>query len=174
MENYKQLMSQIRCFVFDVDGVLTDGKVTLMPTGEQVRVMNTRDGYAIKQALNQGFKVCIITGGQDQSVKTRMHYLGVQDVYLGVSDKVDALEDYCACYDLKPKQIAYMGDDMPDYLVMKEVARAACPKDAVDDIKAISHYISPLAGGAGCVREFIEQTLRTQGLWEKDSGIESH
>lgn len=167
-------MKRIKTFVFDVDGVLTDGQVTIMPDGDQLRVMNTRDGYAMKQAMKKGYNVCIITGGASVSVRKRMHYLGIYDVYLASSDKVESLNDYCACYDLQKNEMAYMGDDIPDYFVMKEVALAACPKDAATEIKAISQYISPIEGGQGCVREFIEHVMRVQGTWEVDESIESH
>ncbi len=174
MENYKEIMNRIKTFIFDVDGVLTDGTVTIMPDGDQLRVMNTRDGYAMKQAMKMGYRVCIITGGASVSVRKRMHYLGVYDVYLASSDKVDSLNDYAACYDLSKNEMAYMGDDLPDYFVMKEVALAACPNDAASDIKEISHYISPVEGGKGCARELIEQVMRIQGTWQTDSSIESH
>jgi 3-deoxy-D-manno-octulosonate 8-phosphate phosphatase (KDO 8-P phosphatase) len=174
MKNYKEIMREIRAFVFDVDGVLTDGKVTLMPDGEQVRVMNTRDGYAMKYAMKQGYKVCIITGGNAESVRKRMHYLGIYDVYLAAYDKMDCLEDFKAIYDINEDQIAYMGDDLPDYEVMQHVALAACPNDAAHQIKEISTYISPIDGGQGCVRELIEQTLMIQGKWENDSDTASN
>jgi len=174
MENYKEIMNRIKTFVFDVDGVLTDGTITIMPDGDQLRVMNTRDGYAMKRAMKMGYRVCIITGGASESVRKRMHYLGIYDVYLASSDKVDSLNDYCACYDLNKNEIAYMGDDLPDYFVMKEVALAACPSDAATDIKEISNYISPVIGGSGCARELIEQVMRIQGKWETDASIESH
>ncbi|MCT4665526.1 MAG: HAD-IIIA family hydrolase [Flavobacteriales bacterium] len=174
MENFKETMKNISTFVFDVDGVLTNGKVIIMPNGDQLREMHTRDGYAMKLAMEKGYKVAIITGGRSESVRKRMHYLGIYDVYLGAHDKMECLKDLMACYDIQLEDLAYMGDDLPDWEVMKEVALPACPKNAATEIKNIATYISPLNGGEGCVREFIEHVMRTKGDWEENTKIESH
>lgn len=171
--NYKHLLNHINCFIFDVDGVLTDGSVTLFPNGDQVRTMNVKDGYAIKLALKAGYRVAIITGGNSESVRSRMKNLGVKDIYLACHDKKDAFEELMHMYDLKKEDILYMGDDMPDYEVMQMAGLASCPNDAVPEIKKLSHYISYKDGGKGCVRDVIEQTLKLHGKWMNDTDIAS-
>lgn len=165
MISYKQKLNNITTFILDVDGVLTDGTVTLMPTGEMVRTMHTKDGYAIQFAIKKGFRVAAITGGRDPMVVDRLKYLGMTDIYSGVHDKWDAYQDLLFSYNLKPEEIAYMGDDMPDIDIMKDVGLACCPNDAVADVRAISEYISLLNGGEGCVRDIIEQTMKAQRKW---------
>ncbi len=164
-KNYKELMPQISTFVFDVDGVLTDGTVTIFPNGELVRKMNIKDGYALKTAIDKGYKVCIISGGTNEGVRTRLQGLGVKDIYLGAHNKMDQLEDYLAGNKIAAEEVLYMGDDIPDLQVMQQVALAACPKDAVPEIQDISIYISQKKGGQGCVRDVIEQVLKVQDKW---------
>lgn len=165
MISYKQKLNQITTFIFDVDGVLTDGSIILMPSGEMVRTMHTKDGYAMQLAIKKGFRIAIISGGRDPMVAERLKYLGVTDIYLGASDKMDAFRDLLFSYDLKPEEIAYMGDDVPDIEVMREVGLACCPNDAVADVRSMAEYISLIDGGKGCVRDLIEQTLKVQGKW---------
>lgn len=171
MISYKQKLNNITTFILDVDGVLTDGSVMLMPAGEMVRTMHTKDGYAIQFAIKKGFRVAAITGGRDQMVVERLKYLGMTDIYIGVNDKWDAYQDLLFSYGLKPEEIAYMGDDIPDMDIMQDVGLACCPNDAVQDVRAISEYISLLNGGEGCVRDIIEQTMKAQRKWydEKDT-----
>ena len=170
MENYKTRLTDITTLIFDVDGVLTDGSVFLMPPEHMLRVMNTRDGYAIQLAVKKGFNVCIITGGNSPSVESRLRYLGVEDVYLRAKDKVQVYEAYKEKRILRDKEVLYMGDDIPDYRVMERASIAACPSDAAEEIKRVSHYISPVIGGRGCVRDVIEQVLKAQGKWfDQDS-----
>lgn len=164
--------SEINCFLFDVDGVLTDGTVTLLPDGSQMRQMTARDGYALQLAVKKGYKVAIITGGTSSPVKQRMESLGITDVFMGVSDKLDVFETYCISQMQLPDNCLYMGDDIPDYQVMTAVGLPACPVDAAPEIKTISHYISPLSGGKGCVRDVIEKTLKVQGQWFREEWIE--
>lgn len=164
--NYKEQLRKIKCFVFDVDGVLTNGSLVLMSGGEQARVMNIRDGYAIQLAIKKGLRVLILTGGKSEEVRTRLRGLGVTDIELECTDKLSALIDYMAEYDLLKADLLYMGDDMPDLAAMKVCGVASCPNDAAPEIKTISHYISSLGGGEGCVRDVIEQTLKVQGKWE--------
>ncbi len=171
--NYKTKLTQIKAFVFDCDGVLTDGSVTLMPDGEQVRKMSTRDGYALQLAVKKGYVVAIITGGSSIAVKTRMNRLGVHDVYLACHNKVDALNELMHIYDLNAEDILYMGDDMPDYKVMQKVGLPTCPDNAAQEIKNLSDYISHKKGGEGCVRDVIEQTMKVQGKWMSDSSTPS-
>lgn len=165
MSAYKTKLSTITTFVFDVDGVLTDSTVILDSSGEMVRSMNTRDGYAMQYAVNNGYNVCIITGGNSPMVKKRLEYLGIKDVYLAAESKTDCLNDYIMQRGINLNQVLYMGDDIPDYSVMKLVGLPTCPKDAATEILQISEYISHVNGGKGCVRDVIEQTLRVQGKW---------
>jgi 3-deoxy-D-manno-octulosonate 8-phosphate phosphatase (KDO 8-P phosphatase) len=162
--NFKKLLHKVRCFVFDVDGVLTNGSLIVMP-GELYRIMNIRDGYALKEAVNAGYHVVIITGGKSQSVKTRLENLGVKDVFLGIENKTDKLNAIMHDYNLSIDEILYMGDDLPDYKVMKQVGIPTCPTDAAPEIKELSVYISPFKGGEGCVRDVIEQVMRLKKQW---------
>jgi 3-deoxy-D-manno-octulosonate 8-phosphate phosphatase (KDO 8-P phosphatase) len=166
MENFKQKLRSISCFVFDVDGVLTDGSLILLPGGEQVRTMNIRDGFAMQLAVKKGFHIVVISGGKSEAVKTRLNGLGVTDVFLGVDEKINKLNDMMSKYNLKAENILYMGDDIPDLATMKMCGIAACPADAVPEIKDICIYVSDKNGGNGCVRDIIEQTMRLHGQWE--------
>ena len=163
--NYKEIMRQIDTFVFDVDGVLTDGSVTIFPTGELVRTMNTKDGYALKVAVDLGYKVAIISGGTNEAVKLRLRGLGITDIYLGAHNKVEQFDEYIELYEIDPQRVLYMGDDIPDFPVMKRVGLPCCPQDAAPEIKAISKYISHKNGGKGAVRDVIEQVLKVHGKW---------
>lgn len=163
---YKEQLKNITTFIFDVDGVLSDGTVILLPDGEQARNMNIKDGYAMQLAIKKGFNICIISGGSSEVIKKRLNGLGITDVYLKVSDKVDKYEDYMFSNHLKKEEILYMGDDMPDYEVMQKVGIATCPNNSAEEIKAISHYVSPFDGGYGCVRDVIEQVLKVQEKWQ--------
>ena len=170
MKNYKHLLPKIRTFIFDVDGVLTDGKILINSDGELLRSFDTKDGYAMKCALVKGFKIVIITGGRNEAVRERFKELGVIDIYLGAHHKLDAYQDLMDNYDLNPEEILYIGDDIPDIPVMEKVGLGCCPADATSDVKAIADYVSHKKGGEGCVRELIEQVLRVQGKWSLDIG----
>ena len=135
-----------------------------------MRSMNIKDGFAIQYAVRKGYPICIITGGNSEAVAQRFRNLGVTDIYLKSKDKVENLNDFISKYDLDKDNVLYMGDDLPDYPVMKEAGFPTCPSDAVEEIKAISMYISDKAGGEGCVRDVIEQVLRLHGRWmEQDA-----
>lgn len=164
--SYKQLLANISTFIFDVDGVLTNGMLSIMPDGELVRQMNVKDGFALKTALNKGFRICIISGGTNEGVRKRLAALGIEDIYLGAHDKIKQYNELVKKYDLQAKNIVYMGDDVPDYPVMQLVGLACCPTDAVPEIQQIAKYISYKRGGEGCVRDIIEQTLRVQNKWD--------
>ena len=164
-KSYKELMNNITTFVLDVDGVLTDGTIHVSPTGEMLRNMNIRDGYAMKAALENGYTVCIISGGSNEGVRVRLRNLGITDIYLGVPDKVETFKEFTDIYNINPENVLYMGDDIPDYHVMKLVGLATCPQDASPEIKAISGYISHKNGGKGAARDVIEQVMKTQGKW---------
>ena len=158
-------MNDINTFIFDVDGVLTDGSVFVTNEGEILRTMNIRDGYALKAAVESGFNVCIISGGSNEGVRVRLRNLGITDIHLGTPDKVATFKEYTELYNIKPENVLYMGDDIPDYHVMQLVGLPTCPQDASPEIKAISGYISHKNGGKGAVREVIEQVMKVQGKW---------
>ena len=170
MKNYKNLLPSIKTFIFDVDGVLTDGKILITNEGELLRSFDTKDGYAIKCALVQGYKIVVISGGRNQGVEERFKELGVFDIYMGIHYKLDAFQDLLDNYDLDPETILYVGDDVPDIPVMEKVGLGCCPADAVSDVKNMADYVSHKNGGEGCVREIIEQVLRVQGKWRLDIG----
>jgi 3-deoxy-D-manno-octulosonate 8-phosphate phosphatase (KDO 8-P phosphatase) len=163
--NYLHKLKQINTFIFDIDGVLTDGSITLMPNGEQIRKMNIKDGYALQLAIKKGYQIGIISGGKSEAAKKRLEGLGIQHIYLGVSDKVDVFKEFCLTFDILPEHTVYMGDDIPDYGVMKLVGIAACPNNAAQEIQAISNFISPMNGGEGCVRDIIEKVMKIKGDW---------
>ena len=165
MGSYLEVLKDITTFIFDIDGVLTDGQVVIMPDGEQLRRMSTRDGYALQLAKKKGYNVAIISGGKSETVRSRFTYLGIHDVYLGSHDKLDKLDEYCLTYHIKAENILYMGDDIPDYEVMTRIALPSCPSDAAIEIREISHFISTKKGGHGAVREAIEMVMRSQKKW---------
>nr|WP_298660491.1 HAD-IIIA family hydrolase [uncultured Flavobacterium sp.] len=167
-KSYKEIMNNIKAFVFDVDGVLTDGTVHVAEDGQLLRHMNIKDGYAMKAAIDKGYPVCIISGGSNEGVRVRLQNLGINSVYLGVPDKVEKFYEFCDGYEIKPEEVLYMGDDIPDYLVMQKVGLPTCPQDASPEIKGISKYISHKNGGKGAVRDVIEQVLKVQGKWMED------
>ena len=165
-ENYKIRLKNITTFIFDIDGVLTDGKILITSDGGMLRLMDTKDGFAMKYAIDNGFKISIISGGIDDAVRNRLKSLGVNDIYLGSHNKINSYNDLLEKYDLSPDEILYMGDDMPDIPVMKKIGVSTCPQDAVSDVKNIVDHISSKNGGQGCVREIIEQVLRVQNKWK--------
>ena len=167
-KSYKQYLSQINTLIFDVDGVLTNGIVTVLSNGELIRQMNIKDGYALRTAVNAGLRICIITGGKHEGVKIRLENLGIKDVYMGAHNKIEQYNEFIDMYNLQPNNILYMGDDLPDYPIMKLVGLACCPNDAAIEIQQISKYISDKKGGEGCVRDIIEQVLRVQGKWDSN------
>jgi len=158
-------MRQIKAFLFDVDGVLSSEISPLDEAGEPVRTTNLKDGYAIRTALAAGYVIGIITGGRQDGVRLRYQKLGIMHIYDNVSDKAESLNDFITRTQMALQNVLYMGDDLPDYQVMKMVGLAACPSDAVIEIKAVSEYISERKGGEGCVRDVIEKVLRLQGKW---------
>lgn len=164
-KSYKEIMNDVTTFIFDVDGVLTDGSVYITNDGELQRTMNIKDGYAMKAAVDSGYKVCIISGGSNEGVRVRLRNLGITDIYLGSPNKVETFDEYTDVYSIKPEQVLYMGDDIPDYHVMKLVGLPTCPQDASPEIKGISKYISHKNGGKGAVRDVIEQVMKVQGKW---------
>ncbi|CAL2091716.1 3-deoxy-D-manno-octulosonate 8-phosphate phosphatase (KDO 8-P phosphatase) [Tenacibaculum sp. 190524A05c] len=164
-KSYKQLFNDVTTFIFDVDGVLTNGIVTVFPNGELVRQMNIKDGYALKAAVKSGYRVCIISGGKNEGVRKRLEGLGITDIYLGAHNKIDQYKELVEKYDLKAENVMYMGDDIPDLPVMEKVGIPCCPNDAVRELQAMSVYISDKKGGEGCARDVIEQVMRVQQKW---------
>lgn len=171
MSNYKSLLSNINTFIFDYDGVLSNGTIILQADGEALRTANVKDGYSLQLAVKLGFNVAIISGGLSASMRKRFEALKIKDFYLGVSNKLEVFNNYIKEKNLKPENIIYMGDDIPDFHVMKEVGLPCCPADAVPEIKSISKYISSYEGGRGCVRDIIEQTLKVQNKWMTEDGF---
>lgn len=167
-KNYKEYLNHITTFIFDVDGVLTDGSIQVSTEGELLRTMNIKDGYALKTAQLAGYNVCIISGGKNEGVRKRLRELGITDVYLGIHDKVEQLDEYFDIYGIEAENVLYMGDDIPDLYPMRLVGLPCCPQDAAAEIKDISRYVSHKKGGKGCVRDVIEQVLKVQGKWLKN------
>lgn len=167
MINYD--LKKIKAIIFDVDGVLSSEVIPMHPDGEPMRTVNIKDGYAIQLACKQGLHVAIMTGGNTESVYRRYTGLGVTDVYMKCSVKIKTYEEFLAKYSLTDDEILYMGDDIPDYEIMKRCGCPCCPADACPEIKDISIYISNRNGGMGCGRDIIEQVLRVQGKWMSDA-----
>jgi 3-deoxy-D-manno-octulosonate 8-phosphate phosphatase (KDO 8-P phosphatase) len=163
----------ISTFVFDIDGVLTDGSLLVMDNGLMVRKMNVKDGYALQLAIKKGYHILILSGGNSPEARLRLEKLGVRDILMQVEDKLEKLKTLADRLGVKKEEILYMGDDIPDYEVMQYCGLACCPADAVAEIKRISQYISPLKGGEGCVRDVIEKVLKLQNRWMPDTHIAS-
>lgn len=171
MISYKEKLSKVDTFIFDVDGVLTDGSVLLL-NNEIVRTLNSRDGYALQYAAKKGYEIYILTGGSSEAVKERLINLGAKEVVLRASNKLEHYNILKAKHGFSDEQVLYMGDDIPDYEVLERVGVSTCPQDAAVEIKAICDYQSPYEGGRHCVRDVIEQTLRVQGKWFDKSSFE--
>ncbi len=167
MINYD--LKKIRALFFDVDGVLSTETIEMHPNGEPMRTVNIKDGYALQHAVKCGLKIAIITGGKTENMRIRYEGLGIKDVFLGVSVKIKKYNELKEAYGLKDEEILYMGDDVPDYEVMKECGLPLSLNDAATEIKEISTYISHREGGRGCVRDVVEQVLKAQGLWMHNS-----
>jgi len=167
MNSYKHALNHINTFIFDVDGVFTDGKVFLLK-GEIVRTLNSKDAYAVQYAAKMGYKIFAITGGNSTEVRDTLLGLGMNRVYLSAHSKMICYEEIKAEFNLTDKEIAYMGDDIPDIPVLKVAGLSACPQNAVIDVKSVVDYQSLFDGGETCVRDIIEQTLRVQGKWLSD------
>ncbi len=169
--NILEKFKPITTFIFDVDGVLTNGTLLVLNDGQLARQMNIRDGYALQLAIKKGYRVAIISGGTSEAVKDRLEKLGIAGVFMQVQNKKEKLVEYCSTHNLKWDEILFMGDDIPDYSPMQMVGLACCPADAATEIKQISKYISPINGGSGCVRDVIEKVLKLNGHWDLESGV---
>lgn len=165
MSNFKENLAKVKAFAFDVDGVFSNGSVYLHPDGDMVRSMNIKDGYAVQFAVKLNYPIAIITGATSATVEKRFAGLGVKDIYLGSRNKINDFNDFKNKYSLADEEILYMGDDIPDYEVMKLVGFPTCPADAAEEIKQLSLYISDKNGGEGCVRDVLEQVLKVHSHW---------
>ncbi len=169
LENsYKKKLKHISTFIFDIDGVLTDGKVHINSEGDLIRTMLTKDGFAIKTAVKKGFRVAIISGVKDENIIKRLKYLDIADIYLKTDNKLPTFLRFMKKYNLKTEEVLYMGDDIPDLPILKRVGLSTAPKDAVQEVIDTVDYISPKNGGETCVRDVIEQVLRVQNKWNFD------
>lgn len=168
MTFFKEKLKDVKAFIFDIDGVLSADTMFLNEEGVPVRTANVKDGYAIRNALNMGYKIGIITGGNLEWVQVRYENLGVEYIYMGVRDKIESLNDFMKKTGIAAEHTLYMGDDLIDYQIMKAVGIAVCPLDAVSEIKEISSYISDKKGGQGCARDIIEQVMKAQDTWIND------
>jgi len=164
---------KVTTFIFDIDGVLTDGTVLVLRDGLQARQMHVKDGFALQMAMKNGFNVFVISGGISEESKKRLEYLGVKEIYLGISDKTNFVADLLKNKKIKWEEVLYMGDDLPDMRLMNRVGLSSCPADAVSEVKSIVKYISPLNGGWGCVRDVIEKVLKVNGHWSYETDVAS-
>lgn len=171
MINYKEKLKHITTFIFDFDGVLSDGKIWVGDDGEQIRNTNVKDGYAIQYALKHGYNVCVISGGYSEGMRKRYDVFEGMEVFLKASNKVEVYNEYVKSKNISSQEVLFMGDDIPDYEVMQLVGVKACPYDAAIEIQEIADYISGFKGGEGCVRDVIEHTMRLQGKWFKQDAV---
>ena len=171
MESFLHKLKEITTFIFDVDGVLTDGTVFVTENGEQTRAFNIRDGYAIQLAVKCGYNVCAVSGSRSKSVLYRLNSWGVNDVYLGIHTKIEKIKIYLEEKSIIHENVLYMGDDIPEIEAMKILGLPVCPADAAEEIKAVSMYVSPCAGGKGCARDVIEKVLKVQGKWMNENAF---
>lgn len=156
--------TNIKAICLDIDGVLTDGTLLISESGDLLRTMNTKDGYALKRIINAGFPLAVITGGKSIGVVRRLRNLGINDIFIGIHDKLPIFYNWCKNRKIDPTSVLYVGDDIPDMKIMKACGCAACPDDAVEEIKNISGYISPFKGGRGCVRDICFQVLEVHNF----------
>jgi 3-deoxy-D-manno-octulosonate 8-phosphate phosphatase (KDO 8-P phosphatase) len=171
VKNYKELLKNITTFIFDYDGVFTNGIVLLLENGEQLRTANVKDGYALQLAKKKGYRIAVISGGRSESIRKRMFGLNITDIFIGVEHKIGVFHEYMEKNNLQKSEVLFMGDDIPDLQIMKEAGVATCPADAAEEIKSLAHYISHHKGGEGCVRDIIEQVMKIQGKWMNDDAF---
>ncbi|MFI3259666.1 MAG: HAD hydrolase family protein [Rikenellaceae bacterium] len=169
MGNFKEDIAKCEALILDVDGVLTDGGITPTRDGDFIRTYNAKDGYAVAYAIKMGYLIAIITGGRGENLRYRMEMLGVKELYMDCMDKKAAIEELAAKYNLNLENVIYMGDDIPDLECMKMVGIPVAPADAVMEVMETARYVSEFRGGRGCVRDIIEQWLRSQDKWAINS-----
>ena len=165
MGNFKEDIVRVKAFVFDVDGVMTDGGIIPTPDGDFIRRYYAKDGYAVAHAIREGYKICVISGGRGEMLRRRLEMLGVERMYLNCMDKIAAIREFMSDEALEPDEVIYMGDDIPDLECMREVGIPVCPADACMEVIEASRYVSEYDGGHGAVRDIVEQVLRVQGRW---------
>ncbi|HAP00374.1 MAG TPA: 3-deoxy-D-manno-octulosonate 8-phosphate phosphatase [Bacteroidetes bacterium] len=165
MKNVLELFAKCKAVIMDVDGVLTDGSLLVNEDGKELRVMNIRDGYAIQLAAKSGIELCVISGGNSEGVETRLKRLGVQSIFMKAVNKKDIYEKWMKEKKFQSSEILFIGDDMPDLELMQHAGIKCCPADAIHELKEICNYISPFAGGRGCVRDILEKILKLNGKW---------
>lgn len=163
--NKLSAFNNIKTLIFDVDGVLATSHLLVTTSGELLRKMNSKDGMAIRKAIDEGFQIIVITGGKNMGVVKRLKGLGIEEVYYGIHNKLETYQELFDAYEWKKNEVLYMGDDVNDYEVMQAVGLACAPNNAVAEIREIAHYISPYNGGEGCVRDVIEKVLKLQNKW---------
>ncbi len=173
MESFLTKLKDVTTFIFDVDGVLTDGSVYVTDEGLQLRKFNIKDGYALQLAVKRGYHVCAISGASTEAIRKRLNHLGIKDVFLGTVNKVATFYTYIAERHIDATNVVYMGDDVPDLHLLRLVGLPVCPADAVEDIKTVCTYVSPLSGGLGCARDIIEKVMRVQGTWGEELSVAS-
>ena len=166
----EERLKKIKAFVFDVDGVLTDGGILSTVEGELYRTFDSKDGFGFRMAYMHGYHLGIITGGNSQSIRMRFRTCGVppEDIYMNSRKKMDDFEDFCARHSLAPEEVMYFGDDLPDIPVLKACGCGVCPSDAVQEAKDAADYVSDMPGGKQCVRKTLEMVMRQHGTWEVD------
>lgn len=169
MGNFKEDIADTEAFIFDVDGVMTDGGIIPTLEGDFIRRYNAKDGYALAYAVKHGYKVCIITGGRGKTLEMRLRMLGITRFYTDCMDKIAAMREFFTTEGIDPKHVIYMGDDIPDLECMQVVGIPVCPADAASEVIEVSRYVSEFRGGEGAVRDIVEQVLRARGDWAKDS-----
>ena len=164
---------KVTTFIFDIDGVLTDGTLLVLHDGLQARQMHVKDGFGLQMALRHRYRVFIVSGGVSEEARKRLEYLGLTDIHLGIGDKTTFVSDILKSNKIKWAEVLFMGDDLPDIPLMSKVGLSACPADAVNEVKAIVKYISPINGGWGCVRDVIEKVLKVNGHWKYETDVTS-
>ena len=169
MGNFKEDIALTEAFIFDVDGVMTDGAIIPLPEGDFLRRYNAKDGYALAYAVRQGYKVCVISGGHGATLERRLRMLGITDYYTDCMDKIAAMREFFEREGLDPAHVIYMGDDIPDPECMRLVGIPVCPADAASEVIEASRYVSEFRGGQGAVRDIVEQVLRARGDWARNS-----
>ncbi len=171
--NILELFKKITTFIFDVDGVLTDGTVLVLENGVQARRMNIKDGFALQMAIKNGYQILIVSGGHSPEVVNRLEKLGIKEVFMSVSDKKKFIANYISENELLKEQVLYMADDLPDLPAMTIVGLSCCPADAVNEIKEAVQYISPMNGGYACVRDVIEKVMKLNDHWNYREDVTS-
>lgn len=164
---------KVTTFIFDIDGVLTDGTLLVLRDGLQARQMHVKDGFGLQMAMKKGYNVFVISGGVSEESKIRLEYLGLKEIHIGIADKTKFVAELLKSKKIKWDEVLYMGDDLPDIALLKKVGLSCCPADAANELKSVVKYISSFNGGWGCVRDVIEKVLRVNGHWQYETDVAS-